>query len=145
MTTEARRLIKANGGEDSEAAKQAVIDYLFGEAQIAHLYRALPDGYCLSKYDHTPEDQGKFYKDTVSRLSKLKFMCGFYMYMYSDSLECYQCGQEGCPVETGWGLVSFKKLADGESYSEETVIKKPSFYAIQEVYGAIKAKEAGKY
>jgi len=129
MTKEARRIIKANGGEDNLEALKACADYVLGSEQIAHLYKALPDGYYLSNYEHTAEGQADFYEDTIKRLSKLDFMCGFFVYCYADSDECYQCGQNGCPVETGWGLVTIS--ADG------TVTKKPSYYAIQKVFGEI--------
>jgi len=141
MTREATRVMNLNGGKDTDAGKQAAIDYLFGEEQIAHLYKALPDGYYLSNYNHDKEGQAKFYLDTINRLSTLPFVCGFFAYCYTDSDECYQCSGESCPVETGWGLVELGEAnKEGAPYDENNVKLKPSYYAIQEAFGKIQNK-----
>ncbi len=145
LIREARRkydAILANGGSEADAKADAA-EYIFQDDQIAHLYKALPEGYELTDYAHTEEGQAAFFTDTVKMLSKLDCVCGIFVYMYTDSKECYQCGQEGCPVETGWGLVTLDE--DSGVYNEDTVYKKASFYAIQEAFGKIKEKDAQKY
>jgi len=145
MTREARRVMEENGGEETEKGRKAAADYIFSEAQISHLYKSLDNGYELSNYKHTEEDQAKFFKDTITRLSHSKFICGYFVYCYGDSDECYQCGQENCPVETAWGLVRLDELKKGELYNETNVTKKPSYYAIKEVYTKIQNKNNKKY
>jgi len=139
-----------NDGKTDEEAKNAVNDYIFGDAQIAHIYRSLPDGYYLSKYDHTEQGQADFFYDTVKRLYKKEYICGYFCYMYSDSDACYQCGGEACPVETGWGLVELPY----EEINNEKVIKitckddikpKESYYALQKIFGQIKDQEKAKF
>ncbi len=145
LIDEARRKYNAalaNGKSEAEAKEEAAT-YILQDDQIAHLYRALPEGYQLDNYAHTEEGQAAFFTDTVEMLSKLDFICGMFVYCYSDSTECYQCGQAGCPVETGWGLVSMDD--DETDFNENTVIKKPSFYAIKEAFGKIKEADARKY
>lgn len=136
LIKEAERKLEVDG-------EQAAIDYIFADDQIAHLYKALPDGYELSNYPHTPEGQANFYTDVIGRLSKLDFVCGMFCYCYADSKTCYQCNQEGCPVETGWGLVS---ITDGATeMNSDTVYLKPSYYAVQKAFGKIKANDQKKY
>lgn len=53
-------------------------------------------------------------------------MGGLIVYCWSDSDRCYVCGQEDCPTETRWGLVT---CDDKE---------KPSYYAVKEAFGNIK-------
>ncbi len=145
LIREARRKYDAalaNGGSEAEAKFEAA-GYIFQSGEIAHLYKALPEGYELSDYAHTEEGQAAFFTDTVAMLSRLDCVCGIFVYMYNDSKECYQCGQEGCPVETGWGLVT---LDDSETeFGEHNVYKKASFYAIKDAFGKIKAADEAKY
>ena len=50
------------------------------------------------------------------------YCVGAVIYCWGDSESCYVCGQEECPVETGWGLVD----NDGKP--------KPAYYAVQEAF-----------
>ena len=102
--------------------EKELADKLFDSELANHLYRELPGGYQLRNYKHTPEDQGKFFEDMFKRLYNLDFLCGSFVYCYSDSKACYICGQEDCPVETGWGLVDL--------HGNE----KPAYYAVQRAY-----------
>jgi len=95
---------------------------LFDTELVNHLYKEIQGGYQLTKYEHTPEDQAKFYTDVFKHFKKLKFLCGAIVYCYSDSDSCYICGQTDCPVETGWGLVDL----NGNP--------KPCYYAIKEAF-----------
>ena len=88
----------------------------------SHFYCALPDGYYLNGYDHTPEGQGKFYADLIPKMMELDYVVGAVIYCWQDSDECYVCGQADCPVETGWGLVDL----NGNP--------KPAYYAVQEAF-----------
>lgn len=87
-----------------------------------HLYTSLPEGYGLNGYTHTPEGQAKFYKDLIPKLMAKDYCVGAVIYCWGDSESCYVCGQEECPVETGWGLVD----NDG--------VPKPAYYAVQEAF-----------
>lgn len=88
----------------------------------SHFYCALPDGYYLNGYDHTPEGQGKFYADLIPKMMELDYVVGAVIYCWQDSDECYVCGQADCPVETVWGLVDL----NGNP--------KPAYYAVQEAF-----------
>lgn len=87
-----------------------------------HLYRELPSDVRLRHYAHTREDQARFITDTIRRFRRLPFVCGAFVYCYSDSPECFICGQSDCPVETGWGLVDVK----GQ--------RKPAWYAVRDAF-----------
>jgi hypothetical protein len=130
LVREARRKLLTDGPE-------AAVAYVFSSSEISHLYKALPEGYRLRKFDHTEEGQAAFYTDVIDRISQLDFLCGIFCYCYSDSDSCYQCGQKGCPVETGWGLVSIPKGTPDEEMNENTVRRKPSYYAVRDAYGRI--------
>lgn len=99
-------------------------DFIFKSDFVNHLYRELPEGTVLRGYPHTPEGQAEFYRDIFPRLFKLGFVCGAFIYCYSDSDRCYVCGQDGCPTETRWGLVD----TDGR--------EKPSYYAVRDALNA---------
>ncbi len=145
LTREVRRKYAsaiANGKTEAEAKEEAS-DYILQDTEIAHLYKALPEGYELTDYKHTEQGQADFFTDTVAMLAKLDCVSGIFVYCYSDSTECYQCSQEGCPVETGWGLVSIQEGAT--VMNDTTVYKKASYYAIQEAFGKIAEKDARKY
>ncbi|MCB9498903.1 MAG: hypothetical protein H6687_03350, partial [Bacillales bacterium] len=85
----------------------------------------------------------EFFTDLIQRLYKMDFVCGMFIYCYSDSTVCYQCGQENCPVETGWGLVSVDD--DAEVMNSDTVHLKASYYAVQAQFKKIIEREAGRY
>ena len=80
-------------------------------------------------YPHTPEGQGKFFRDLIPRMYHLPFVGGTIVYCYSDSEMCYMCGQSDCPTETRWGLVD----VDGK--------EKPSYYAVKKVFGGIRGRK----
>ncbi len=97
---------------------------LFRGEYKSHFYCALPDGFYLNGYDHTPEGQAKFYTDLIPRFKELDFIIGTVIYCWEDSDDCYVCGQAECPVETGWGLVD----CDGNP--------KPAYYAVKDAFTA---------
>lgn len=80
-------------------------DLIFNGEYANHIYQELNEGYYLYGYPHTEEGQAKFYRDLIPKLKKLRFLCGAFIYMWSDEDHCYVCGQENCPIETRWGLV----------------------------------------
>ena len=102
---------------DSEKA-----DLLFKGEYANHIYRELSEGTGLAGYPHTPEGQAKFFADLIPIVKNLDFCIGAFIYMWNDSERCYVCGQKGCPVETGWGIV------DGDGNL------KPSYYAVQKAF-----------
>ncbi len=91
----------------------------------SHFYCALPDGFYLRGYDHSQEGQAKFYADLIPKLVKQDYCVGAVIYCWEDSDACYVCGQENCPVETGWGLVDL----NGEP--------KEAYYAVQKAFTEI--------
>ena len=104
------------------SSEEELANKLFDSELANHLYKELPGGYRLRNYGHNPEDQGRFFEDMFDRIFSLPFLCGSFVYCYSDSDACYICGQEDCPVETGWGLVDL--------HGNE----KPAYYAVQKAY-----------
>ncbi len=95
---------------------------LFKGEYANHIYRELAKGVELRGYPHSPEGQAKFYADLIPKLKALDFCKGAFIYMWNDSPRCYVCGQEDCPVETGWGIV------DGKGK------EKPAYYAVQKAF-----------
>lgn len=137
LIREARRRLQAEGPGSAAG-------YVFQSSEISHLYKALPEGYRLRKFDHTEEGQAAFYTDVIDRISRLDFLCGIFCYCYSDSDACYQCGQKGCPVETGWGLVSIPRGVPEEEMNESTVRRKPSYFAVRDAYGRIMERQRAR-
>ena len=95
---------------------------LFKGEYANHIYRELSKGTYLRGYPHSPEGQAKFFADLIPKLKALDFCKGAFIYMWNDSERCYVCGQKGCPVETGWGIV------DGEGKL------KPAYFAVQKAF-----------
>lgn len=87
-----------------------------------HLYCELQEGFGLYGFEHTPEGQAAFFEYIIPEIRKLDFVIGTIVYCWSDSDDCYVCGQEDCPVETKWGLV------DNEGNP------KPAYYAVKEAF-----------
>lgn len=104
-------------------------DRIFKSDLVNHLYCELPKLTKIPGFPHTPEGQANFFKVLIPRLHDKKFMAGSIVYCWSDSDRCYYCGQEDCPTETRWGLV------------DRFSLPKPSFYAVQEVFGKIAGRE----
>ncbi|MCR5485154.1 MAG: hypothetical protein K6F09_06135 [Clostridiales bacterium] len=118
--------IKLHGDEsDEEKGNQ-----MFNGEYSNHLYRELSDGIELKGYRHTPVGEARFFRYLIPRFAEYKYVVGEFVYELRDADKCYFCGQENCPVETGWGMV------DGDGN------RKPSFYAVQEEYAKI--KESGR-
>lgn len=107
---------------DAYGDDTAIGNRIFDTEIANHVYRELHKGYRLADYPHTPDGQAKCLKDSIEHFKNLDFVCGAFVYCYSDSDKCYICGQSDCPVETGWGLV------DGQGNP------KPSYYAVQEAF-----------
>lgn len=87
-----------------------------------HLYCELQDGFGIYGFPHTPEGQAGFFTYIIPKIRRLDFVIGTVVYCWSDSGDCYVCGQEDCPVETKWGLVD----CDGNP--------KPAYYAVKEAF-----------
>lgn len=103
---------------------EELADGIFGTFFSNHIYSELPKGYKLRKYPHTLNGQADYFTDLLRRFQRSDIVCGSFIYCMSDSDSCYICGQETCPVETGWGLL------DGKGNP------KPSYYAVQKAYAA---------
>ncbi|MCL2508355.1 MAG: hypothetical protein FWF05_04185 [Oscillospiraceae bacterium] len=101
-------------------------DFIFQLDFCNHFYSELPKKTVIKKYPHTPQGQAGFYKEIYSRLTKLPFMLGAFLYCYSDSERCYVCKQPDCPTETRWGIVTI----DGK--------EKPAYYAVRDALAKIK-------
>ncbi len=104
------------------ATDEEYAQMLFEGEYKNHLYRDLPDGYYIDGCPHTPEGQGTFYAEVIPKLFSLDYVIGAVVYCWSDSDTCYVCGQDDCPVETRWGIVT----RDGTP--------KPAYYAIQKAF-----------
>ena len=103
-------------------------DFLFKSDYVNHLFKELPKNTLIPGYPHTPEGQGKFFRDLIPRMYRLPFVGGVIVYCYADSEKCYMCGQSDCPTETRWGLVD----VNGK--------EKPSYYAVRKAFGRIRGK-----
>lgn len=95
-----------------------IFDYEFKN----HLYSEMPANVVIPDYPHTPDGQAAFYRDILTRLLDKPFVIGAFIYCYSDTESCYVCGQNDCPIETCWGLVT----ASGQ--------EKPSYYAVRDIW-----------
>ena len=91
-----------------------------------HLYCELQDGFGIYGFPHTPKGQADFFSYIIPKIRRMDFVIGTIVYCWSDSGNCYVCGQADCPVETKWGLV------DGEGNP------KPSYYAVKEAFSDVK-------
>ncbi len=109
---------KVGGGDPSR-----YYGLLFRSDLNNHLYRELPRRTHIPGYPHTPQGQADFYRDILPRLYRLPYLCGAFIYCYSDAERCYICGQEDCPTETRWGLVD---CAGRE---------KPSYFSVRDAFG----------
>ena len=94
-------------------------NFLFNSDFKDHLYAELPVKTVIPAYPHTPKGQADFYRDILPRLKRKPYLIGAFIYCYADSPRCYVCGQEDCPIETRWGLIT----VDGE--------KKPAYDAVR--------------
>lgn len=111
----------------NDVSKYATL--LFSGDMKNHLYKELPRITVIPGYPHTPEGQAKFFRKVLHLFHDLDFVCGCFIYCYSDYEKCGYCGQEDCPTETRWGLVD----SNGKP--------KPAYYAVREIYGKIKNSE----
>lgn len=100
--------------------------YIFRSEFTNHFYKELPKTCRIPGYPHTDEGQAKFYRDIIPRLKNFDFMAGLIVYCWRDDERCYVCGQEDCPTETKWGLVTCDEK------------EKLSYYAVKEAFGSIK-------
>lgn len=103
-------------------------DFIFKSDYVNHLFKELPKNTLIPGYPHTPEGQGRFFRDLIPRMYSLPFVGGMFVYCYADSEKCYMCGQPDCPTETRWGLVD----VNGK--------EKPSYYAVRKAFGRIRGK-----
>ncbi len=103
--------------------------FLFSGDMTNHLYRELPAITVIPGYPHTPEGQAKFYRKILKMFYDRRFICGAIAFCYTDYHRCAYCGQSDCPTETRWGLV------------DNNGNPKPSYYAVQEIFGQIKQAE----
>lgn len=101
-------------------------DLMFDGEFSNHLYCELQDGFGIYGFPHTPQGQANFFKYIIPKIRELDFVIGANVYCWSDSGDCYVCGQEDCPVETKWGLVD----CDGNP--------KPAYYAVKEAFSDVK-------
>ena len=115
-----RHIEKVGKGDESR-----YYDLIFKSDLVNHLYRELPKRTHISGYPHTPQGQADFYRDILPRLYRLPYLCGAFIYCYSDAEKCYICGQDDCPTETRWGLVD----CGGK--------EKPSYFAVKKAFGAM--------
>jgi hypothetical protein len=111
--------------ETPEYRAQMMFDIEFSN----HLYCELDEGMGLYGFPHTYEGQADFFRYVIPKVRNLDYVIGAFVYCWSDSGNCYVCGQEDCPVETKWGLV------DGKGKP------KPAYYAVQEAFADVREYE----
>lgn len=131
---ESRRIMEA--GNFSKDSINEAIKFFFKHC-VSHLYKICDSSIGVLGYDHTEEGQAKYLKDFVRRISKKKYVCGFFVYHLLEDKYCYECSQADCPVETGWGLLRVTK-GTAEFFDPADVVVKKSYFAIQEVYAELK-------
>ena len=136
LVKETRRTMLA-GGYSDKAIKEAI--KFFFENGKSHLYKTCDSSIGVIGYKHTEEGQAKYLKDFIERLSKKHYVCGFFVYQLMEDKYCYECCQENCPVETGWGLIRVKK-GSTQYFDPNEVEIKSSFYAIKEAYTKLKTQ-----
>lgn len=68
---------------------------------------------------HTLEGQAQFYDELLPILLNEPHLIGAIIYCWSDSKQCFLCGEEDCPIEIAWGLV------------DKDHNPKPSYYAVK--------------
>lgn len=107
---------------DAYSDDKAIGDRIFDTEIANHVYKEIQKGFKVPGYPHTPDGQARCLADSIARFANLDFVCGAFVYCYSDSSGCYICDQEDCPIETRWGLVD----CEGNP--------KPSYYAVQSAF-----------
>ncbi|MDR2753606.1 MAG: hypothetical protein LBB50_04770 [Oscillospiraceae bacterium] len=106
-------------------ASGSYADFLFQLDFRNHFYSLMPEHTLIKGYPHTPHGQADFYRDLLPRLAKLPFLVGAFVYCYADSDKCYVCGQDDCPTETRWGLVTCDHK------------EKPAYFAVRDAFSRI--------
>jgi hypothetical protein len=87
--------------------------------------------------EHSPELQAEFIRECMEIFMEHPAVIGSFYFFYSDAREgylCQLCGEPKCPFDSSWGLV------DG-SFANP----KPSYYALQEIYGGGEIEEPTRY
>lgn len=74
------------------------------------------------KGHHTPERQAEYILESMEIFAQHPAVIGELFFRWSDTINCWQCGDELCPAECAWGIVD----TDGNP--------KPGYYALKEAY-----------
>jgi len=112
--------------EEEAECYQLIGATIFNEEYSSHLYKEIDSSKVAKGYPHSPEGQANYMEDQIAVMVAQDYIVGAFVYMYHDGHRCYVCGQDGCPVETGWGLVD----CDGNP--------KPLYYTIQHEFGVLR-------
>ena len=82
---------------------------------------------CRNKYwtitwgkGHTPEEQARYISECLPIFAEHPDVIGNFFFRWSDTRECWQCGEADCPAECAWGCVD----------SDQN--PKPAYHALKE-------------
>jgi hypothetical protein len=82
---------------------------------------------CRQKYwsitwgkGHTPEEQARYVSECLPVFAKHPAVIGNFFFRWSDTAQCWQCGEADCPAECAWGCVDCEQKP------------KPAYYALKE-------------
>lgn len=68
---------------------------------------------------HTPEEQARYVSECLPIFADHPAVIGNFFFRWSDTDQCWQCGEADCPAECAWGCVTSKQEP------------KPAYYALQ--------------
>ena len=74
---------------------------------------------------HTPEEQGRYVSKCLPIFAEHPAVIGNFFFRWSDTDQCWQCGEADCPAECAWGCVDVAQKP------------KPAYYALKEGSAAL--------
>ena len=69
---------------------------------------------------HTPEEQARYISECLPIFAEHPAVIGNFFFRWSDTNQCWQCGEADCPAECAWGCVDTKQNP------------KPAYYALKD-------------
>lgn len=68
---------------------------------------------------HTPEEQARYISECLPIFAEHPAVIGNFFFRWSDTAQCWQCGEADCPAECAWGCVDVNQKP------------KPAYYALK--------------
>jgi len=75
---------------------------------------------------HTPEEQARYVGECLPVFAEHPDVIGNFFFRWSDTDQCWQCGEADCPAECAWGCVDCGQKP------------KPAYYALKDGIGKLK-------